>query len=59
MKIGNDIIQGFKNGIKKYFECATLSLLEEQLFESDYNVLNLKKKLNLYLRFKNIPSTDM
>ena len=59
MNIGNDIIQGFKNNIKKYFECATLSLLEKQLFESNYSILNLKKKLNMYLRFKNIPSTDM
>ncbi|KAL6632186.1 hypothetical protein LY90DRAFT_505823 [Neocallimastix californiae] len=59
MKIGNDIIQGFKNDIKKYFECATLTLLEAYLFKTNTNIMNLKKKLTLYIRFKNIPSTDI
>jgi len=59
VKIGNDIIQGFKNDIKKYFECATLTLLEAYLFKTNTNIMNLKKKLTLYIRFKNIPSTDM
>jgi len=59
VKIGNDIIQGFKNNIKMHFECATLSLLESHLFRNNINIWNLKKKLNLNIRFKNIPSTDM
>ncbi|ORX64021.1 hypothetical protein BCR32DRAFT_287389 [Anaeromyces robustus] len=59
MEIGNDIIQGFKNDIKKYFECATLSLLESHLFKENINLINLKKKLSMNIRFKNIPSTDI
>eukprot|EP00833_Pecoramyces_ruminatium_P010231 jgi/Orpsp1_1/1184263/evm.model.c7180000088773.2 len=59
MEIGNDIIQGFKNDIKKYFECATLTLLQSYLFKTNMSILNLKKKLTFNIRFKNIPSTDM